>query len=170
VEFAEQLRGAGFACRVGGASGSDSFSPDHHDIAGVYSGCCTAGVGHGSGGNGRHSVGTTVFGGMIMSTVLNLFFIPVLYLIIEAGGNTGRKRCSLLDPMLARRPPEANFIGQGFCFFSALFFLNLLCCPGRRAFFCLSFRLAPHLASIRANNSATAFGRAAMARAGSSSS
>jgi Cu/Ag efflux pump CusA len=24
-----------------------------------------------------------VFGGMIMSTVLNLFFIPVLYLIIE---------------------------------------------------------------------------------------
>jgi HAE1 family hydrophobic/amphiphilic exporter-1 len=28
-------------------------------------------------------VGTTVFGGMIMSTVLNLFFIPVLYLIIE---------------------------------------------------------------------------------------
>ena len=37
----------------------------------------------GAGENGRHSVGTTVFGGMIMSTVLNLFFIPVLYLIIE---------------------------------------------------------------------------------------
>jgi hydrophobic/amphiphilic exporter-1 (mainly G- bacteria), HAE1 family len=38
---------------------------------------------HGAGQEGRHSVGTTVFGGMIMSTVLNLFFIPVLYLIIE---------------------------------------------------------------------------------------
>jgi hydrophobic/amphiphilic exporter-1 (mainly G- bacteria), HAE1 family len=37
----------------------------------------------GAGKNGRHSVGTTVFGGMIMSTVLNLFFIPVLYLIVE---------------------------------------------------------------------------------------
>jgi hydrophobic/amphiphilic exporter-1 (mainly G- bacteria), HAE1 family len=37
----------------------------------------------GAGENGRHSVGTTVFGGMIMSTVLNLFFIPVLYLIVE---------------------------------------------------------------------------------------
>jgi hydrophobic/amphiphilic exporter-1 (mainly G- bacteria), HAE1 family len=37
----------------------------------------------GAGSRGRHSVGTTVFGGMIMSTVLNLFFIPVLYLIIE---------------------------------------------------------------------------------------
>jgi hydrophobic/amphiphilic exporter-1 (mainly G- bacteria), HAE1 family len=37
----------------------------------------------GAGEKGRHSVGTTVFGGMIMSTILNLFFIPVLYLIIE---------------------------------------------------------------------------------------
>jgi HAE1 family hydrophobic/amphiphilic exporter-1 len=37
----------------------------------------------GAGQEGRHSVGTTVFGGMIMSTLLNLFFIPVLYLIIE---------------------------------------------------------------------------------------
>jgi HAE1 family hydrophobic/amphiphilic exporter-1 len=37
----------------------------------------------GAGEAGRRSVGTTVFGGMIMSTVLNLFFIPVLYLIIE---------------------------------------------------------------------------------------
>jgi len=37
----------------------------------------------GAGEKGRHSVGTTVFGGMIMSTLLNLFFIPVLYLIVE---------------------------------------------------------------------------------------
>ena len=37
----------------------------------------------GAGENGRHSVGTTVFGGMLVSTVLNLFFIPVLYLLIE---------------------------------------------------------------------------------------
>ena len=37
----------------------------------------------GAGENGRRSVGTTVFGGMIMSTILNLFFIPVLYLLIE---------------------------------------------------------------------------------------
>jgi len=38
---------------------------------------------HGAGQEGRHSVGTTVFGGMIMSTLLNLFFIPVLYVLIE---------------------------------------------------------------------------------------
>lgn len=44
----------------------------------------------GAGKNGRHSVGTTVFGGMIMSTVLNLFFIPVLYLIVEGWREHGK--------------------------------------------------------------------------------
>ena len=44
----------------------------------------------GAGEHGRHSVGTTVFGGMIMSTVLNLFFIPVLYLIIEGWRERGK--------------------------------------------------------------------------------
>jgi len=44
----------------------------------------------GAGENGRHSVGTTVFGGMIMSTLLNLFFIPVLYLIIEGWRERGK--------------------------------------------------------------------------------
>jgi HAE1 family hydrophobic/amphiphilic exporter-1 len=48
----------------------------------------------GAGENGRHSVGTTVFGGMIMSTILNLFFIPVLYLIIEGWKMLSRGRCS----------------------------------------------------------------------------
>jgi HAE1 family hydrophobic/amphiphilic exporter-1 len=43
----------------------------------------------GAGEAGRHSVGTTVFGGMIMSTMLNLFFIPVLYLIIEGWRERG---------------------------------------------------------------------------------
>jgi len=47
-------------------------------------------VASGAGENGRHSVGTTVFGGMIMSTVLNLFFIPVLYMIIEGWREHGK--------------------------------------------------------------------------------
>jgi HAE1 family hydrophobic/amphiphilic exporter-1 len=37
----------------------------------------------GAGAAGRHSVGTTVFGGMIVSTVLNLFLIPILYVIVR---------------------------------------------------------------------------------------
>jgi hydrophobic/amphiphilic exporter-1 (mainly G- bacteria), HAE1 family len=46
----------------------------------------------GAGEAGRHSVGTTVFGGMIVSTVLNLFFIPVLYLIIEGWRERGKAK------------------------------------------------------------------------------
>jgi HAE1 family hydrophobic/amphiphilic exporter-1 len=37
----------------------------------------------GAGKLGRHSVGTAVVGGMLFSTILNLFFIPVLYVIVE---------------------------------------------------------------------------------------
>jgi HAE1 family hydrophobic/amphiphilic exporter-1 len=37
----------------------------------------------GAGSAGRHSVGTTVFGGMIVSTFLNLFIIPILYVLVR---------------------------------------------------------------------------------------
>jgi HAE1 family hydrophobic/amphiphilic exporter-1 len=37
----------------------------------------------GAGAEGRHSVGTTVFGGMIVSTLLNLFIIPILYIVVR---------------------------------------------------------------------------------------
>jgi len=50
----------------------------------------------GAGRASRHSVGTTVFGGMILSTVLNLFFIPVLYVVIRT--NTDRLRGALARP------------------------------------------------------------------------
>ncbi|WP_263381513.1 efflux RND transporter permease subunit [Granulicella arctica] len=37
----------------------------------------------GAGAYGRHSVGTAVVGGMVLSTALNLVFIPVLYVILK---------------------------------------------------------------------------------------
>jgi HAE1 family hydrophobic/amphiphilic exporter-1 len=37
----------------------------------------------GAGALGRRSVGTTIVGGMLVSTVLNLIFIPVLYVILQ---------------------------------------------------------------------------------------
>jgi HAE1 family hydrophobic/amphiphilic exporter-1 len=46
----------------------------------------------GAGRAGRISVGTTVFGGMIAATTLNLLLIPVLYVIVRSvvkgGGRT----------------------------------------------------------------------------------
>lgn len=40
-------------------------------------------VATGAGALGRHSVGTAVVGGMLLSTILNLFFIPVLYVMLK---------------------------------------------------------------------------------------
>lgn len=37
----------------------------------------------GAGALGRHSVGTTIVGGMLLSTILNLFFIPALYVLLK---------------------------------------------------------------------------------------
>jgi hydrophobic/amphiphilic exporter-1 (mainly G- bacteria), HAE1 family len=37
----------------------------------------------GAGAYGRHSVGTAIVGGMVLSTILNLFFIPVLYVLLK---------------------------------------------------------------------------------------
>jgi HAE1 family hydrophobic/amphiphilic exporter-1 len=38
----------------------------------------------GAGKLGRHSVGTAIVGGMLFSTILNLIFIPVLYVILKS--------------------------------------------------------------------------------------
>lgn len=41
-------------------------------------------IASGAGANGRHSLGTAVFGGMIVSTFLSLIVVPVFYVLIES--------------------------------------------------------------------------------------
>jgi hydrophobic/amphiphilic exporter-1 (mainly G- bacteria), HAE1 family len=41
-------------------------------------------VASGAGSGARHSLGTAVFGGMIVSTLLNLFITPVVYVFVVA--------------------------------------------------------------------------------------
>ena len=58
----------------------------------------------GAGSNGRHSVGTAVVGGMLLSTVLNLGFIPVLYVLLK----------SFLERFSRKKPvPAATSIDPG---------------------------------------------------------
>jgi len=92
VEFAEQLRQRGMplieaAVEAAGIRLRPILMTSLAFILGVVPLVFASGAGE----KGRHSVGTTVFGGMIMSTVLNLFFIPVLYLIIEGWRERGKK-------------------------------------------------------------------------------
>jgi hydrophobic/amphiphilic exporter-1 (mainly G- bacteria), HAE1 family len=54
----------------------------------------------GAGALGRHSVGTAVVGGMLLSTILNLFFIPVLYVILKTllASFSPKKKMQTLPP------------------------------------------------------------------------
>jgi HAE1 family hydrophobic/amphiphilic exporter-1 len=92
VEFAEQLRQRGIPLVESAIqSASIRLRPILMTSLAFILGVVPLVVATGAGENGRHSVGTTVFGGMIMSTFLNLFFIPVLYLIIEGWRERGKK-------------------------------------------------------------------------------
>jgi len=84
VEFAEQLRERGLPILEAAVEAARiRLRPILMTSFAFILGVVPLVVAGGAGENGRHSVGTTVFGGMIMSTILNLFFIPVLYLLIE---------------------------------------------------------------------------------------
>jgi len=91
VEFAEQLREQGMPLIESAVQAATiRLRPILMTSLAFILGVVPLVVASGAGENGRHSVGTTVFGGMIMSTVLNLFFIPVLYLIIEGWREHGK--------------------------------------------------------------------------------
>lgn len=92
VEFAEQLRHRGLPLLEATVEAARiRLRPILMTSFAFILGVVPLMIASGAGQEGRHSVGTTVFGGMIMSTLLNLFFIPVLYLIIE-GWREGRKK------------------------------------------------------------------------------
>jgi len=91
VEFAEQLRERGLPLVESAVQAATiRLRPILMTSLAFILGVVPLVFASGAGENGRHSVGTTVFGGMIMSTVLNLFFIPVLYLIIEGWREHGK--------------------------------------------------------------------------------
>ena len=84
VEFAEQLRARGLSVVDAAVEAARiRLRPILMTSFAFILGVVPLVVATGAGQAGRHSVGTTVFGGMIVSTTLNLFFIPVLYLLIE---------------------------------------------------------------------------------------
>ena len=62
----------------------------------------------GAGAGARNSVGTAVAGGMIVSTILSIIFIPVLYVLIRSIA-PGRVRGREVEvPIADRAVPEAG--------------------------------------------------------------
>ena len=85
VEFAEQLRGRGRSI-VDAAieAGELRLRPILMTSFAFILGVLPLYFANGAGKLGRHSVGTAIVGGMLFSTILNLFFIPVLYVILKS--------------------------------------------------------------------------------------
>ncbi len=93
VEFAEQLRARGLSILEAAVEAARiRLRPILMTSLAFILGVLPLVAARGAGQAGRRSVGTTVFGGMIASTLLNLFFIPVLYLVIEGARERRRAR------------------------------------------------------------------------------
>ena len=85
VEFAEQLRHKGLSITEAAVEAARiRLRPILMTSFAFILGVLPLVFATGAGSKSRHSVGTTVFGGMIVSTALNLFFIPVLYVILKS--------------------------------------------------------------------------------------
>ena len=84
VEFAEQLRRKGRSIADAAIEAAElRLRPILMTSFAFILGVLPLVFATGAGALGRRSVGTTVVGGMLLSTVLNLFFIPVLYVILS---------------------------------------------------------------------------------------
>jgi len=83
VEFANQLREQGLDARSAVIRAAETrFRPIVMTSIAFILGVTPLVFASGAGANARHSLGTVVFFGMIVSTVLNLFVTPVLYVLI----------------------------------------------------------------------------------------
>jgi HAE1 family hydrophobic/amphiphilic exporter-1 len=93
VEFAEQLRAKGLTVIEAAIEAArirlrPILMTSFAFILGVFPLVIATGAGEAA----RHSVGTAVAGGMVVSTFLNLVFIPVLYVVVQTlRGAGGRK-------------------------------------------------------------------------------
>ncbi len=85
VEFAEQLRKQGRSIADAAIEAAElRLRPILMTSFAFILGISPLIFATGAGALGRHSVGTTIVGGMLLSTVLNLIFIPVLYVMLSS--------------------------------------------------------------------------------------
>ena len=84
VEFAEQLRERGLSIADAAIEASRiRLRPILMTSLAFILGVLPLAFATGAGAGARNSVGTSVAGGMLASTVLSIFFIPVLYVVIR---------------------------------------------------------------------------------------
>jgi HAE1 family hydrophobic/amphiphilic exporter-1 len=92
VEFAEQLREKGMSVIEAAVEAARiRLRPILMTSLAFILGVLPLVFATGAGEAARHSVGTTVAGGMLVSTFLNLIFIPILYVVVQTMRGVGRR-------------------------------------------------------------------------------
>jgi HAE1 family hydrophobic/amphiphilic exporter-1 len=83
VAFANQLRAQGLSTVAAAKQAAETrFRPIVMTSLAFVLGVVPLVTATGAGSSSRHSLGTPVFGGMILSTILNLFIVPVFYVLV----------------------------------------------------------------------------------------
>ncbi|OWY68965.1 hydrophobe/amphiphile efflux-1 family RND transporter [cyanobacterium TDX16] len=88
VEFANQLRDRGLSITQAALEASqERLRPILMTAISTLVGIFPLVVATGAGAGSRQSLGTAVFGGMLVATVLSLFVVPILYITFESFGD-----------------------------------------------------------------------------------
>ncbi|MCX6538512.1 MAG: multidrug efflux RND transporter permease subunit [Acidobacteria bacterium] len=96
VEFAEQLRRRGMGIMDAAVEAARiRLRPILMTSFAFILGVMPLVFAHGAGRASRHSVGTSVAGGMLFSTLLNVIIIPVLYVAVRSVGASKEERLGL---------------------------------------------------------------------------
>ena len=84
VEFANQLRNEGFSItKAAVEAAQERLRPILMTAFSTLLGIFPLTIATGAGAGSRQSLGTTVFGGMLIATFLSLFVVPILYIVIK---------------------------------------------------------------------------------------
>jgi HAE1 family hydrophobic/amphiphilic exporter-1 len=102
VEFANQLREQGLSPMAAAMQAAETrFRPILMTSLAFILGILPLVFATGAGSSSRHSLGTPVFGGMILSTILNLFVVPIFYVIVVTLRERGKRSGSSAGTVVA---------------------------------------------------------------------
>ena len=96
VRQRESCQGHGFD-RGDDAGRARSPASDPDDLAGLRIGRAAVGARHGRGLGAQRAIGTGVLGGMIVGTLLGIFFVPLFFVVVER--------------LLVRKKPATHAVG-----------------------------------------------------------
>jgi HAE1 family hydrophobic/amphiphilic exporter-1 len=105
VEFARDLHAAGVDVAEAAAEAAQKrFRPILMTSFAFILGVVPLVIADGAGAASRRALGTAVFGGMIASTILSIFFVPVFFVVLQRLSEWRRNRRPMISSAVNSRP------------------------------------------------------------------